>query len=272
MEIAELRAFEQEIARHVPGFQVRFKNESKVQQTLGFLMRPFNPYYLDTFITTLGKTVWFPSFAYYAKDPEASFVVLAHEYVHLHDSRRAPGWFQLSYLFPQILVLLPLVAYAWLAWPWSWLVLAPLVAYVAACAVVRRSMLGFVVIVAAALGATIVASALLAGWATLALVGAFFFLGPWPAPFRVKWEKRGYAMSIAARMWLSGRPPAPASLAYFEKQFTGFNYFRMAWRAAPIKTALVSVVERVSDGELQGEKPYSHVRDFLCQHSLLRQA
>jgi len=269
VDINILRKFEADINRWVPGFKVCFKNESWFMLTLGFLVWPFNPGFMDQYVTTLGKTIWFPNFGYYSKDPEASFTVLAHEYVHLYDSRRFPGWFQVSYMFPQILVALPLLVYAWLAGWHSWLMLVPILGYVLGCAVVQRSMAAFIAIITSALAATIVTSFLLTGWETLVLVGGLALVAPWPAPGRVHWEKRGYAMSIAVRMWLSGRPPSPDSLAYFERQFTGSNYFLMAWRAAPIRNALKGVVVRVSDNGLQDEKPYAQVHEFLYRHVLL---
>jgi hypothetical protein len=266
VQLADLRVFEQMIAEDLPGFQVRFKNGSRLQQALGFLMRPFNPGYLDTYITTLGRTVWFPSFRYYTKDPEASFVVLAHEYVHLHDARRYPGWFQLSYLLPQAFVLVPLLAYAWLAWPFAGILLVPFLAYALACA--AKSRLGFGAIVSAGVGLALLASWFFSGWATLVLVGGLGLVGPWPAPWRTHWELRGYAMTIAARMWLSGRPPVPDLLVYIERQFTGFSYFRMAWRGTAVRTALLEVVQRVSEGRFD-EAPYAKVHDFIYRHSLL---
>jgi hypothetical protein len=48
---------------------------------------------------------------------------------------------------------------------------------------------------------------------------------PWPAPWRVGAEKRGYAMTIAALKWDNWIIPRE----HLKKQFTSSSYYFMAW-------------------------------------------
>ena len=79
-------------------------------------------------------------------------------------------------------------------------------------------------------------------WAWLSLI-ALLALGPWPAPFRVWAELRGYDESLrillrhrainerVAKDWLHG-------------VFCGWGYFRMAWRWQPIHDHITQLCSR----------------------------
>jgi hypothetical protein len=95
----------------VPGFKIRFKNESRWQKFLGKLLF-FDPGYMIDTVTTLGTTVWFPSREFLEKDRWVSFKILAHEYVHLLDRKERPVLFELFYAFPHFLALFSLAAIA----------------------------------------------------------------------------------------------------------------------------------------------------------------
>ena len=88
----------------------------------GFFSKPFNPKYMTSFTTTLYPVVWFPDKAYYEKNPEQSFRILAHERVHLVDRKERGFWQQLSYALPQVaaapLLLIGVVLAIFLGW-WS---------------------------------------------------------------------------------------------------------------------------------------------------------
>jgi hypothetical protein len=121
MNQSDLRAFEEDIKRVVPGFQVAGKSDSWSQRLLGKLLF-FNPTYMTGYISTFYPIVYFPTKAGYEANPAGSFSVLAHERVHLLDTKRQPLWFRLSYLLPQVLVvpflILTLVA-AFISWKFA---------------------------------------------------------------------------------------------------------------------------------------------------------
>jgi hypothetical protein len=85
-------------SRH--GARVAFKNESPLMRLLGKILF-FNPQFMTSYITTIGKTIYFPT----KEDILGGKMwdVLAHEGVHIIDSQKKPIRYSLSYLFPQIL-------------------------------------------------------------------------------------------------------------------------------------------------------------------------
>lgn len=60
---------------------------------------------------------------------------------------------------------------------------------------------------------------------------------PWPAPFRVWAEIRGYARGLATRARM-GFPVDANTLDGYEKRFTGWGYYRMAWHWEPTRERL----------------------------------
>lgn len=105
-----LRNFEVLIRAAVPNFEVRFKDESKWQRILGVLVWVFNREYMTRYTTTFYPVVWFPSKAFYEERPSPSLRILAHELVHLLDTKAHPVWMRLSYLLPQVLSILAFLA------------------------------------------------------------------------------------------------------------------------------------------------------------------
>jgi hypothetical protein len=256
-----LRDFEQVIKSHVPGFEVGFKDTSKLMAVLGFLARPFNSQFMERYTTTWGKGVYFPSKAHYLRDPARSFRVLAHELVHLWDGKWNKS-FKLTYSLPQLLILLPLLAYGVLAWPHSWIVLLPFVSYLLGCVAARWSAIAFWVVFALLLGGTGVAAWWFTGWWGFVLLGAVLFLIPWPAYWRTKWEIRGYGMNVALIWWLYQRY-SDRQIEGIVKQFTGPGYFFMCWSGDKIRLAMRKYRAQAETGELQQEHPYGYVRSFL---------
>lgn len=120
----ELKAL---ISRRVPGFAIKYKDESKWQKFIG-LVSFFNPGYMTKYTSTIGKTVWFPSREFVTKKRSKAFKVLAHEYVHLLDRKKAPVVFELGYTFPQILfIFASLAIMAFFFSPWWLLALSALI-------------------------------------------------------------------------------------------------------------------------------------------------
>ena len=64
----------------------------------------FNPGFMTDYITTIGRTIYFPSREDILDGKQ--WDVLAHEGIHLRDHHEHPILFNLSYGFPQILALL----------------------------------------------------------------------------------------------------------------------------------------------------------------------
>ncbi len=105
---ADVASLVARLSDELRGFRIAYKDESSVQRTLGALVRLWNPRYLSDYTTVLGRTVWLPSRAWRAaQSPRALYLLLRHEAVHLHDMRRFPGVFQLSYalLLPAVVTL-----------------------------------------------------------------------------------------------------------------------------------------------------------------------
>lgn len=107
---------EDTIRQHIPGFSVKFKDESLSQKILGLLAKPFVPQYMTGFTTTLGKTVYYTSRSRLSRTPESAWNTLSHEFVHLFDGKKHPLRFPLSYVFPQVL---GVFAFAALAAIWT---------------------------------------------------------------------------------------------------------------------------------------------------------
>jgi hypothetical protein len=265
MDIATLKDFETAVWVQVPGFKIDFKDESKLHQVLGFLARPFNAGYMTSFTTTLGNTVAFPSRDFYERSPLSSFIVLAHEFVHLWDQKQGAWRFKLTYLFPQVLGLIPLLLYGILAWKSLWLLAVSVFVYLLACAVAPKSKILMSVVLALGLGGTLGLAWWLTGWKVLAFLGGLVFFGPWPAPGRVRLEQRGYAMSIAVPNWFGYE----VSSIDITNHFTSGEYFFMSWSPAAMNAYYDSTREMIRSGALQGVPPYNIVRDFLYQRGLL---
>lgn len=113
--------FYTELAKMMPGFQIKYKNESILIKIISKILF-FNSSFMTGYVTTLGKTVYFPSRTQletmYSLRPLG---ILAHEYRHSYDNQKWSIGFPLIYLLPQILAafsLLSLLA-IWLS-PW-WL-------------------------------------------------------------------------------------------------------------------------------------------------------
>jgi hypothetical protein len=106
-------------------FNIAYKEDSGFMKFLGTLMF-FNPRFMDKYITTIGKTVYFPSAEFVAIHAPALRSVLAHEFYHIWDAKRTGSlrW-HLLWLFPQVLAplaLLALLAFVW--FPAIWMLLA----------------------------------------------------------------------------------------------------------------------------------------------------
>lgn len=91
------------VKKKIPDFEVRYKANSLVQKAIGKILSPFNDGYMTRYITTFYPYVYWPDKESLDEDRYHAFETLAHEFVHLMDTKNHPFWFRFSYLFPQIL-------------------------------------------------------------------------------------------------------------------------------------------------------------------------
>lgn len=95
----------------VPGFDIRFKTESRYMKFLNVFAQLFNPGFMVNYTTTVGSKVYFPSRDILIKNSESYVGVLAHELVHMkeHEERGMVPYF-LWYAAPQIFAALALLS------------------------------------------------------------------------------------------------------------------------------------------------------------------
>lgn len=271
VEVKTLRAFEQEIAKHVPGFEVRFKSDSRSQKLLGWLMRPFNPDYMTKYTSTFAPVVYFPTKEAYEANPRGSLSTLAHEYVHLHDTLQSPWWFRVSYLLPQLLGPVFLIAFSIVAWQCAWIVPAMLLCVLGALVPGQKSLVAFILIaVAAVLGAGVMA-VVMAGWWSLLFFAGLLSMLPWPSPGRTKWELRGYSMTVSVMYWLLGNTDKFAISSAFQRdfilrQFVGPAYYFMSWNSKHVLGGLNGAVERAKNGSALEDEPFRVTHNFIRQN------
>lgn len=115
----EMKALIQLARREVPGFEIRFKTDSPYMKFLNVFAQLFNPTFMTRYTTAVGPKVYFPSKEELIQNAEVFVGVLAHEIVHMKESReRGMVPYFLSYAFPQILAALALLSFLafWNIW------------------------------------------------------------------------------------------------------------------------------------------------------------
>lgn len=173
---------------HIPGFEIRYKDESWSSKVIAVIVWIFNRRYLTDYTTTRYPRVYFPSRAWVKENPRVATKVLLHEFVHLWDRQQKRVWHVFGYGLPQILFLFLLPIFI-----------------VALC----------------------IPGPALKWWVTGIAGGlALLSLAPWPAWFRRRAELRGYAMNIAINVWRYGSL-ASGTVQWIVEHFTGWEYFRM---------------------------------------------
>lgn len=265
MDAEMLDLFGDELRRTVPDFQVKFKDESWLQKLIGVLIYPINPMYMTGFITTFGSTVYFPSKAAYLKDPDGSLSTVAHEFVHITDSKKDP-FFRLKYIFPQAFVLVPLLVYGLLAWSHAWLLALPVLGYVVGAVLCRKSRIAFIIAVALGVLSMGTLGWWLTGWKLLVMLG-LVLVGPWPSPWRSGYELRGYGMNVAILQWRYGAV-TKEYMDFFVGEFTGPDYYYMCRDAAYLERSFEATRQQAQANALQKAAPYGIVYDFLSAHRL----
>lgn len=122
--------------KYSPGASIKEKKDSLLLRMIGFCIKPFNPNFMEQYITTIGNTIYFPSKMLNEMSQDRLLDIVAHETIHIKDYEKSKVLYCLSYLFPQILVLLALLSLLaifgsamWLLSLFALLFLAPIPAY-----------------------------------------------------------------------------------------------------------------------------------------------
>jgi hypothetical protein len=244
----------------VPSFTVHDgKEDSYLMNLIDGIIFPFNPRFLQRYITTVISHVWFPK-GQIKNNPRGALEVAGHELVHAYDAKRLTfPIFGAWYLFPLVMVFPALILIGLFV---SWLAFLPFVAMAAHLGVTAatfklRRITGFPLLVLSLLG-TIGLMAWQEGWSALWLASTAVLLAPLPAPGR-KWaELRGYGMSIFLELKLLGR----TSIDRKVRQFTGPAYYFMWPFAAYIRRRLEKYEADARAGRLK-DPVFVHVQEFF---------
>ena len=87
-----------------------------------------------------------------------------------------------------------------------------------------------------------------------------FFLLPWPALWRAKFELRGYTISMAVSWWLLDRRP---DFDFYAKQFIGPAYYYMYPFEDYVRLRLEEEFERIRADQLEPHE--KHIKDVLLR-------
>lgn len=113
--------FYAELAKLMPGFQIKYKTESLLMKIIGKILF-FNSGFMTGYITTLGKTVYFPDRERMQALHSLHYLgTLAHEFRHSYDNKKWNIFFPFMYLFPQILSIFSLLSFLAIWFGLSWL-------------------------------------------------------------------------------------------------------------------------------------------------------
>jgi len=117
LSIDDFRAYRRLCEREW-GVKIVEKKTSRFMKALAVILF-FNKKFLDFYITTIGRTVYWPNAD---QIDQYAFSTLYHESQHAYDYSRFPPWFVASYLSPQILTLLVFFAFVAFTGDMGWLV------------------------------------------------------------------------------------------------------------------------------------------------------
>lgn len=225
------------LSNNLEGFEVKIKDESTLMKIISYVLF-FNKAFLTGFVTTIGRTVYWPRKRLEESNQSSSIITLTHEYQHAKDAQKRTSFlFSLLYLFPLILALpgvllvlsslvwIPLMAFGVIAWSW-WL---------------------------------------------LPLLLTVIFLAPLPAPWRKHYELKGYIMGLFATneilkergMETKNRIEILQSQANSQnKQFTGPAYYFM-WPFGVEDDLHEAVEDIISEKILEKDDIYPEIAKAL---------
>lgn len=244
----------------VPGFKIHDgKRDSYAMNLADGIVYPFNPGFLDDYITTLAGAVFFPKNSIQRR-PLHALEVTGHEFVHAYDAKRLTfPLFAAMYLSFISVFLVCLVAYGafgslFAFIPFGW---AAVHAGAVKASFKLRRITGFPLL-AASLMAAVGLSFWDDGWGAAWLLASMVFLLPLPAIGRTWAELRGYGASITFELEIFGR----AQLSHKVGQFTGPAYYWMWPFAAWVARKLKSYETKAIAGDVD-DPAYLHVLGFI---------
>lgn len=246
--------------KKVPGFTIHDgKRDSYLMNLIDGIVWPFNPGFLDNYITTLAGAVFFPKNSI-ERHPLHALEVTGHEFIHASDAQRLTfPIFAMLYMSFVSVFLVALTAYgisgsAFAFLPFGW---AAIHALAVKASFKLRRITGFPLL-AASLVAAVGLSFSNDGWGALWLLGSTALLAPLPAIGRTWAELRGYGASITFELELFGRTSIDPKV----DQFTGPAYYWMwpfrAWVARRLKSYETKALNEEVD-----DPAFLHVLGFI---------
>ena len=258
----DIPLFVEHCQKKAPAFTIRDgKTDSYLMNVIDGLIWPFNPQFMERYITTVVGKVYFPD-GMMSRDPLGTLEVGTHEFVHAYDAKRiTPLLFGFIYLAPQILVIATLLLFGFLVCWAGFLPFLALLLHLTAvgCSTKLRKVSGFPLLVlgiVAGLALSIYLVKLQSLWLALALIP----IAPIPSPGRYWAEMRGYGMSLHFEAWAGLRVRVDSKV----RQFVGWAYYKMWPFADSVTSKLEKHAERARAGSVT-DPAYLHIWEFIQQ-------
>lgn len=83
----------------------------------------------------------------------------------------------------------------------------------------------------------------------LFFLAALLFLAPWPSPWRLKWEVRGYAMGMAIEYWTRGTI-SEDTFRFVTAHLTGPGYYFIWWSKCGVRKRLDKVANAIKSDQI----------------------
>lgn len=115
--------------------KIKFKNESLLMKFLSYILF-FNKNFMSHYITTINSTVYYPNKQFVEQNKHSAMRVMAHEFVHIKDSKKFVFLFKFLYLFP--ISLIPLLTPLFWVISWYWVIGLMLACLTPGCAPFRK--------------------------------------------------------------------------------------------------------------------------------------
>jgi len=229
------------------GFQIKQKSESRLMWLIGRFARLFNKRWMDRYHTTMGSTIYLTTTPEQTMQMQRRLVeTVLHEMTHVYDRKKHGVRFTIGYAMPQMLAVLALPL----------LLISVLLVLVAPTR--STAWVGLLV----GLIASVALSVWLCPWLLLTAV-SLLALAPWPSPWRVRWERRGYQMSMAVSYWMRGQIVHTPS--WFVEQFVGWAYYRMSWDRKGMLKTLREDAEDVVEGLVEKDPWFARTHAAMIE-------
>jgi len=109
----DVESFLKEVSSNYGDLKIIPKSSSNLMKAIGWLftITKISPEFMTKYITIIGDTVYYPDDMLKNPDSESMLRVIAHETIHVADSKRfSNALFSFLYLFPQSLALLSVLS------------------------------------------------------------------------------------------------------------------------------------------------------------------